>query len=338
MKRRLGWFLLILPLALFSCSLPWPLSTVKSPPSASPSPDQSAHPPLPSFIPTPFAIQEILSSLQFSPPEAPLCPAEDYYRTLPADFYLRKWLFWITNPPTSAYSVHTMGLISVSDGTLLGFNTYEVPEHKAVTATFRYYVTETGKEGEDKPQLVRFLLIVDEQQVATKFNYSGEALLFVDIITYPGEDAALTVEIPPLGPGIHDINLIGVVMVEQEKGEQSLTTWPYRFTLIAGGKKMLLPRSYVRLPRGNRRVLQREVDTISTGLSLSLEKDRIGDWTDPDQFLSVSPGRPIDFYIYTGYEAVRNDTCPDMPQPEEQPFALLRSRIIGKFPFPARRR
>lgn len=304
------FLLVFLPLALFSCG-----SNPSSPTVTTPTPS------LPFTVPTPFVLDEVLSSSQFVPANVPLCPYEEYFRSLPADYYSGKWQSWITNPPI-LYG-QTMGLISISDGTLLALNTYEVPEQIPVTATIRYYYTGTGP-GDTAPISIRFILLLDEQQVTTKFNSGDDVLPYFDVLIYPGDDEALTFDIPPLEPGIHDINLIGFPGVDLEPNYVGLNPgWAYRFTLVSGGDDSLLPRLYTQFRAGNRFLFKRVMDKVVVDLSLSLERNELLDWNYPNPLLPVPIGQPIDFYIYAGYEDIVISNYPDIPNANEQPFALI---------------
>ncbi len=314
MKKYTLWItpllLFFLSLVLFSCGSSQPFSAITTPI------------PTPLFtVPTPFVLDEILSSSQFSPANAPLCPDEEYYRNLPADFYSKKWPSWIANPPIP-YG-QTMGLMGVSDGTLLALNTYEVPEQTTVTATIRYYYMGTGP-GDTAPVSIRFILLVDEQQVITKFDSRDEALPFLDVIIHPGDDEAITFDVPPLEPGIHDINLIGFPGVDQEPNWLVVNPyWTYRFTLVSGGENALLLRPYTQLKASNRSIFKRDMDKMFLSLNLSLERNELLDWNYPNPLLPVPIGQPIDFYIYAGYKNIVFSDYPGIPNAREQPFALI---------------
>jgi hypothetical protein len=300
--------LIFLSLALFSCG-----SGQSSPALTTPTPT------IPFTVPTPFVLDEILPSLQFSPTNSPLCPNEDYYRSLPEDYYSKKWESWIANPPTS--SGGTMGLISVSDGILLALNTYEVPEQKTITATIRYYYLGTGP-GDTAPRSMRFILLLDEQQVTTKFDDVVQP--YYDVIIHPGDDGAITFDVPPLQPGIHDLNLVGFPDVDQEPNYLGVDAFfTYRFTLVSGGENSLLPRPYSHFRAGNRSWFKREVDNFWPGLAVSLEKNEMLDWNYPNPLLPVPLGKPLDFYLFAGYEDTGFGDYPDIPNAKEQPFALI---------------
>lgn len=304
------FLLVLLSLALFSCGLSSSSSTVKTP-----------TPTLPFIVPTPFVLDEILSSSQFSPPNTPICPNENYYRNLPADYYSEKWPSWIANSPIPFGQ--TMGLMSVSDGTLLALNTYEVPEQTSVTATIRYYYTGIG-QGDTAPISIRFIVLLDEQQVTTYYDGSHMLLPYFDIIIHPGDDEEITFDVPPLVLGIHDINLIGFYGVDQEPNWDGIAPyWTYRFTLVSGGANSLLSRPYTQLRASNRFIFKRDVDKMMVNLALSLERNEILDWNYPNPLLPVSFGQPIDFYIYAGYEDIIFSDYPNIPNANEQSFALI---------------
>lgn len=312
MKKCILWLtpplLIFLSLALFSCGSSQSSSMLTTP-----------TPTIPFTVPTPFVLDEILPSLQFSPTNSRLCPNEDYYRSLPADYYNKKWESWIGNPPIS--SGGTMGLISVSDGILLALNTYGVPEHRTITATIRYYYLGTGP-GDTTPRSMRFILLLDEQQVTTKFDDVVQP--YYDVIIHPGDDGTITFDVPPLQPGIHDLNLVGFPDVAEEPNYRGVDAFfTYRFTLVSGGNNSLLPRPYRHFRAGNRSWFKREVDNVWPGLDVSLEKNKMLDWNYPNPLLPVPLGKPLDFYLFAGYEDTGFGNYPDIPNAIEQPFALI---------------
>jgi hypothetical protein len=312
MKKCIPWLtpplLIFLSLALFSCD-----SGQASPTLTTPTPT------IPFTVPTPFVLDQILPSLQFSPANSPLCPNEEYYRSLPADYYSKKWAAWITNPPVS--SGGTMGLISVSDGSLLAVNNYAVPAQKTITATIRYYYLGTGP-GDSAPRSMRFILLLDEQQVTTKFDEVVQP--YYDVSLHPGDEGAITFEVPPLQPGLHDLNLVGFPDVDEAPNYRGVDAFfTYRFTLVSGGDHSLLPRPYSHFKAGNRSWFKREIDNVWIGLTVSLEKNEMRDWNSPNPLMPIPPGKPLDFYLFAGYEDTGFGGYPDIPKAKDQPFALI---------------
>lgn len=211
-------------------------------------------------------------------------------------------------------------MTNISEGTKIGFSTYEIPAQKTITLTYSYdYI---GNEPIDSaPQTTRFLLLIDEQLTATSFN--GTFLPYYDLILQSGEEGAILVDVPPLQSGIHDVLLVQVDNVNQEpKGTEITQQDAHRITLAAGGENSILTRPYDRF-KPTERFWFRNPGESGFPVCLSLAQDGCMDWGAPDTLLRLPLDTSVDFYAYVGYHVTENADHLGEPLARHQPLALV---------------
>lgn len=299
MKRRLLFFLslfILSTLGFFACQS-----------------EPTAHT---TAFPTPIVLDDILDSSRISAISEPLCPDEEEYRRRPADYYEKGWERTLAHPPVSTGA--GINMTSISDGINIGMATYEVPDGKTISLTYRYMYLGAG---DTLPLPMRFLLLLDEQLITTTFN--GTEQPYLDINFHPGEDGAIQVDIPPLQPGIHDVILVGIANVDQEpQGTELPYKLEYRLTLVSGGENIISQRPYIKFKVAKRFWLRFPQDS-GFPLALSLDTNDVLDWNSPDTILPLPLETPIDFYIYAGYLVTFNGDYPNESLAEKQPLALV---------------
>lgn len=268
--------------------------------------------------PTPFDVEQILDTQHIAASENALCPGEEVYRNLPPDYWQERWENLVLHPPTTSGA--GIGLTQLSAGISIGDYTFEVPENAPLTATIRYYYP--ASEQNSIPILIRYFLLVDEQQVQTTIN--GQLGYTFDLLLVPGDEGALTIDIPPLSPGIHDLYFLGLTEVDKDPdvyGE--VRDLSYRFTLVAGSEPMILTRPYQHL-KAEKRVLFRLGNSGGYALIVSTHEDEpLSIWNWPETSLPVQMGATLDFYIYAGYNHAENSDYWYAKKPRQNPFALV---------------
>ncbi len=272
----------------------------------------------PTAFPTPIVLEDVLDSSIISATNESLCPNEEEYRSRPPDYYEKGWEQRLEHPPISTGA--GINMTSISDGVNIGAATYEVPEGKTISLTYRYMYLGAGA-GDTLPLPMRFLLLLDEQLITTSFN-GGESP-YLDITFVPGENGTIQVDIPPLQPSIHDVILVGIANVDrQPRGTEHPLKLEYRLTLVAGGKNTVLPRSYKPLKIAKRFWIRFPQDS-GFPLQLSLDAKKVLDWNYPDTILHLPLDTPVNFYIYAGYLVTSNSAYPNEPLAKKQPLALV---------------
>lgn len=267
--------------------------------------------------PTPFVVDKILSSLQISASAETLCPGEANYRSLPTDYWEGRWQLFRANPPMTSGA--GIALTSLSDSINIGDNTYEASALKPVTGTIRYYYPATRQNSTPVP--IRFLLLLDENQLTTRIN--GVFRPYLDVRMNPGDDGEVTFDVPALKTGIHDLVLLGLTEVDQEPDPYgAMAQLSLRFTLVAGDGGTLLPRPY-RLLKADQSVPKRKSGEAGIDLDLSLDEKGPKGWNPPETSVPLPLGKPLDFFVYVGYESAENTSHPGAPLAEKEPFALI---------------
>ncbi len=209
-----------------------------------------------------------------------------------------------------------MGEGDFSNSSLIGWSTFNVKSATALTGTFHWLSPEASQNSETTP--LRFLVILDEIQLVGAIEGSSNEYYY-DIIMEAGDEITLTLNIPPLTPGVHD--LIVTSMIRHELNPYgSVKLAVNRYSLLAGSVPEIIPRSFQPLPKQGS--IAKNDPTLSLDLSLTSEYPFVV-WNWPDNYLAVSVGEATPFYIFTEYSVIESDPLSNLPAPEEIPFALL---------------
>lgn len=200
----------------------------------------------------------------------------------------------------------------ISGGTWIGNYTFQIPVNTSLTAN--YHIWYPSSDINSQPLSLRYLVLLNEQQV---YGALGEPTdPYYDITLQPGENRTLSIIIPPLKNGLHDLVIVGIANVNEEPPTTGFATTNFgRVTLVVGDDINLASRPYVPLASlANNAFLP----GIILNMGFSTEEIKIWDW--PDMSVSTQPDTPFTFYIQAGYDAAINTTneqTSNLPFPEE---------------------
>jgi len=207
-----------------------------------------------------------------------------------------------------------MSATDISGAREAGYQTYWVEPNQAVTAIFHLWYPKQNVE----PAIVRFFVLLDEKQLPDVFPSEQ---YYKDVIIPVGSETTLTLNLPPLTIGLHDLVIIGIPYVDNYPTPEGVVkVLSHRSTLIAG----LLRASFRQIsfsalpaegliPKGDPRIF----------LSLTLAEDTITAWNWPEKWLDSEPDIPIKFFILAGHEDVTNLDAPHLNELESSFFSLL---------------
>jgi hypothetical protein len=144
---------------------------------------------------------------------------------------------------------------------------------------------------------------------------------YKDVTIPVGSETTLTLNLPPLTVGVHDLVIIGIPYVDSYPTPEGIVkVLGQRSTLIAGP----LPTSFRQISFST---LPAE-GSLSKGdpkisLSLTLAEDSIKAWNWPEEGLNIKPDAPIKFSVLAGYGDVTNLAAPYINELGSSFFSLL---------------
>ncbi len=201
----------------------------------------------------------------------------------------------------------------ISGASEIGYQTFEVMPNQSLTANLHLWYP----EGNTESTTIRFLVLLDERQLTNVFD-TGQSY---DLLVHSGDDIIITLNLPPLSIGIHDIIIIGIPYVNDYPVPEGIVKiLSNRITLIAGTPDASFrPISFSALSAEG---------LVSKGdpkipLSLTLTKKSLLTWNWPEKWLSIAPNNSVDFFILAGYENVINADAVYLTELESSFFALL---------------
>jgi len=215
----------------------------------------------------------------------------------------------LANPPMDSGIGTGFGARDIPGAIALGNNTYQIPPDRSIEASYHLIYPETQINSFPLP--LRVFVLLDEQVVKNVFrNSSGD---YYDISLDPGTVTTLTLNIPPLASGVHDLIIFSITGVDQDTdpyGHFGFTD--YRVSLVVGHNAKLIPRQYATFPP-----LQSisPLDSIAgVSLILSSNSERPEAWSWPETRREIPADDPFVLYAYAGYDSFSEDNKTDPPQ------------------------
>lgn len=168
---------------------------------------------------------------------------------------------------------------------LAGFHTCRVESNVAITVP--YHFLNRSNQAETR----RLFILIDEKQQRGAIGDDPYAP-YTDVTIEPGEEVTVTITIPALEPGAHDLIVVSILNSDDPVGLNCT-----RYTLLAGSTDEPSPRHYVtledtRLPLNNLSLFVTD-DTDASSRELR-------EWS----VTHVSPGENVEYAIYAGYMEV----------------------------------
>lgn len=202
--------------------------------------------------------------------------------------------------------------LDILDAKEIGYQTYEIPSGLPLeTELYVWYGAENSKYAD-----VRFLVLLDEQQLDafTSNRY------YRDVTISPGSEITISIKIPPVSLGVHDLVIIGIPFLNEYPNPEGIVRiLSYRITLVVPPITFPFRQiDFVNMPAKG--LLSRGEPKIPLMLSLSDRELKVWDW--PHEWLSTKTST-LDFFVLSGYENVTNLDAPYLSEPESSFFALI---------------
>jgi len=186
----------------------------------------------------------------------------------------------------------------------VGFHTLRVESNVVITAPYHYL------NRSNETQTRRLFVLLDERQQPGAIG-NGQEALYSDVTVEPGSETTLTLAIPPLAPGAHDLIVVNILTPHDSPGLDYS-----RYTLLAGDAGEQIPRDHVSLEDTNL-----PLDNLSLAITNNIHgsQKKLRKWS----AVQTEPGEEIEYAIYAGYMYV---TCPGARKPlrgDVHRFAIL---------------
>jgi hypothetical protein len=204
----------------------------------------------------------------------------------------------------------------ISDSTFLGNHTFQVKSNAPLKANMHIWYPSTAANS--KALTLRYIVLLDEIQLIGAIESSVGP--FYDVTMQPGEEITMTIDIPSLQQGIHELIVVGLTGISDEPDNLGIAKLAdSRTTLVAGTTPLPLNRMYSQLsPDGS---MARGDPWIS--LMLGQVGGSLKAWNWPETVLPVKSGEPFEFTIFAGYQGPTKREGVPGAAPENMPFALL---------------
>lgn len=185
----------------------------------------------------------------------------------------------------------------------IAYDTYWVDPNQQLLLNWLFWYP----EGNLEPLMLRLFVLLDDSQLSNALPESG---IYNDITLQPGDDKSLTITIPPLAPGVHDVLVVGIPLVNDPDVYGIVHLIDKRITLIAEPAPTPPFRNinFTTLPAEGS---NKHNDPAMT-LELTLEKDGIDVWNWPHPWLDVKENTPLTFYALGGHQDVINADAPHL--------------------------
>jgi hypothetical protein len=229
----------------------------------------------------------------------------------------RAWATVRAGPPLMSSGVgYGIADGDISDSTFFGNHTFQVKP--AVPLKVNMHVWYPSTIANSTPLTLRYIVLLDETQLSGAIESSAGP--FLDVTLQSGGEITLTIGIPALTPGIHELIVVGLTDVNDEPDNLGIIKLAdSRTTLIAGETSHLLNRTY--------RPLSADGSKARGDPWISLMLGQVGGalkaWNWPETLLPVRSGEPFEFTIFAGYEGPTKREGIPGANPENMPFALL---------------
>lgn len=193
-----------------------------------------------------------------------------------------------------------------------GINTFAINADTPILANYHFWLPESPNNS--SPITLELLVILNEQALESAIQPPSRLTLF------PGDELTLTLTIPALPQGVHDLIIFGLINPETEPDPYGIVnSFANRFTFLVGKEPKLVDRVYEGLPAEG--WISKGAPQMALELSLSPTLTKIWNW--PEKSLPMSPNHELEYYIFAGYIPSQNANAPELPLPEKMPFALL---------------
>lgn len=165
---------------------------------------------------------------------------------------------------------------------VVGFHTLRVESNVVITAPYHYL------NRSNETQARRLFVLLDERQLPGAIGDDQEAL-YSDVTVGPRSETTLTLTLPPLAPGAHDLIVVNVLNPGNSPGLDYS-----RYTLLAGDGGEQIPRDHVSLEDTNLPLSYLSL-VITENTDDSLKE--LSKWS----VARAEPEEEIEYAIYAGY-------------------------------------
>lgn len=199
----------------------------------------------------------------------------------------------LANPPMESGIGTGFGARDIPGAVPLGNNTFQIPPERKIEASYHLIYPKTDINSISLP--LRIYAILDEQVVENAFHHSSGD--YYDIVLDPGTVTTLTLSIPPLPPGVHDLIIFSITGVDQETdpyGDFGFTD--FRVSLVVGQDAKLIPRQYANFPSLKSISPLDSITGVSLILSSNSEKPEAWSW--PETRREITGDDPFVLYAY----------------------------------------
>jgi hypothetical protein len=201
------------------------------------------------------------------------------------------------------------------DATLIGQETYEIAPTESATIAYRIL----NGEGEGDSIIVRFITLLDEQQVDLIDDESDA--LYHDVQLNPGEAFELRLTLDELETGVHDLVIMGIPQGGNDFFEvnRGILSYTKRLTFVVQPME-----SATREPTYH--VLDRPdvYDPEHPSPALMFAQDHsFGVWAYPKGILDINAGEALDFNFKLSFIRSSDPQDPYYPDASKSRFALL---------------
>ncbi len=207
---------------------------------------------------------------------------------------------WANSIPAGSL-IHGLFDDDIEQATPIGQQTYHVPANIPLRIYIQAMFTEGGYL--NGPLTVHSMVILDEQQLEGGFEGIDGGHL--ETTLEPGVRQEITVTLPPLVPGGHDLLTLGFYNFLNEVGDKIKLLSASRVSLIAGEEALIQPRTFrIFNGEGNR--------DNTTHYFLQELSPKVGEI-----------GQSFELLLSTNYTDVHYGGYEDLPSPELQNMAIL---------------
>jgi hypothetical protein len=164
---------------------------------------------------------------------------------------------------------------------------------------------------------LRLFVLLDEHQLN---NALPTSVISSDINLHPGDEKSIPIAIPSLAPGVHDVLVVGIPLVNDPDAYGIVDLIYKRITLIAEPAPTPPFRNidFTTLPAEGS---NKHNDPAMT-LELTLKKDGIDVWNWPHPWLDIRANTPLTFYALGGHQDVTNLDAPAV-EPLQSSFSAF---------------
>jgi hypothetical protein len=202
---------------------------------------------------------------------------------------------------------------SASTANKISLETYWVNADKQSTFNLLFLYP----NGNEEAFSLRLFVLLDDRQLN---NALPNSVMWSDIHLQPGDEKSIPIVIPSLAPGVHDVLVVGIPLVNDPDVYGIVHLIYKRITLIAEPAPTPPFRNidFTTLPAEG----SNKHDDPAMTLELTLKKDGIDVWNWPHPWLDIQENTPLTFYALGGHQDVINADAPHL-EPLKSSFSAF---------------